>query len=105
MANGKAMPTQQAKGNFPLLGDPDIEVVCVNIDPDIDYQSIVSSLQYLVSCSRPDIVNAVRTLGKYLNCYTNERFVLCLSLPAGYARVWIGLAQARITGTAADRFR
>ncbi|KAE8984838.1 hypothetical protein PR001_g23063 [Phytophthora rubi] len=70
------MPTSQAKGNFPLPGDPVREVVCVNIDPDIDYQSIAGSLQYLVSCSRPDIANSVRTLGKFLNCYTKEHFVL-----------------------------
>ncbi|GMF51860.1 unnamed protein product [Phytophthora fragariaefolia] len=76
MANCKALPTPQAKGNFPLPGDPDREAVCVNIDPDVDYRSIVGSLQYLVSCSRPDIANAVRTLGKFLNCYTKEHFVL-----------------------------
>jgi hypothetical protein len=37
MADCKAMPTPQAKGNFPLPGDPDREAVCVNIDPDVDY--------------------------------------------------------------------
>ncbi|KAE9001680.1 hypothetical protein PR002_g17848 [Phytophthora rubi] len=76
MAKCKAVPTPQVKGNFPLPGDPDKEPVCVNIDPDVDYQSIVGSLQYLVSCSRPDITNAVRTLGKFLTCYTKEHFVL-----------------------------
>ncbi|KAE9021522.1 hypothetical protein PR002_g12226 [Phytophthora rubi] len=76
MADCKAMPTPQAKGNFPLPGDPDREAVCVNIDPDVDYQCIVGSLQYLVSCSRPDIASAVRTLGKFLTCYTREHFVL-----------------------------
>ncbi|KAE9057038.1 hypothetical protein PF007_g31784 [Phytophthora fragariae] len=76
MAKCKAVPTPQVKGNFPLPGDPDKEPVCVNIDPDVDYQSIVGSLQYLVSCSRPDIANAVRTLGKFLTCYTKEHFVL-----------------------------
>ncbi|KAE9283969.1 hypothetical protein PR003_g26983 [Phytophthora rubi] len=76
MSKCKAVPTPQAKGNFPLPGDPDKEPVCVNMDPDVDYQSIVGSLQYLVCCSRPDIANAVRTLGKFLNCYTKEHFVL-----------------------------
>ncbi|KAE9289225.1 hypothetical protein PF008_g25927 [Phytophthora fragariae] len=76
MADCKAMPTPQAKGNFPLPGDPDREDVCVNIDPDVDYQCIVGSLQYQVSCSRPDIASAVRTLGKFLTCYTKEHFVL-----------------------------
>ncbi|KAE9017120.1 hypothetical protein PR003_g23404 [Phytophthora rubi] len=73
MADCKAMPTPQAKGNFPLPGDPDREAVCVNIDPDVDYQCIVGSLQYLVSCSRPDIASAVRTLGKFLTCYKSKK--------------------------------
>jgi hypothetical protein len=30
----------------------------------------------MVSCSRPDIASAVRTLGKFLTCYTKEHFVL-----------------------------
>ncbi|OWZ11232.1 Gag-pol Polyprotein [Phytophthora megakarya] len=50
--------------------------MCVNVDPDVDYQCIVGSLQYLVSCTRPGIANAVRTLGKVLNCFTEEHFVL-----------------------------
>ncbi|RAW34842.1 hypothetical protein PC110_g8827 [Phytophthora cactorum] len=33
------MPTPQAKGNFPLPGDPDREPVRVNIGPDVDYPS------------------------------------------------------------------
>jgi hypothetical protein len=76
MVDCKAILTPQAKSNFPLPGEPDIETVCVNIDPDADYQCIVGSLQYLVSCSRPDISSAVRTLGKFLTCYTKEHFVL-----------------------------
>ncbi|KAE8889902.1 hypothetical protein PF003_g25947 [Phytophthora fragariae] len=76
MANCKATPTPQAKGDFPLPGDPGRETVCINMDPDVDYQCIVGSLQYLVSCSRPDIANAVRTLGKFLTCYTKKHFVL-----------------------------
>ncbi|OWZ13457.1 hypothetical protein PHMEG_00013209 [Phytophthora megakarya] len=31
---------------------------------------------YLVSCTLSDIANAVRTLGKFLNCFTKEHFVL-----------------------------
>ncbi|KAE8910655.1 hypothetical protein PF005_g16141 [Phytophthora fragariae] len=75
MSKCKAVPTPQATGNFPLLGDPDKEPVCMNMDPDVDYQSIVGSMQYLICCSHPDIANAVRTLGKFLNCYTKEHFV------------------------------
>ncbi|POM64748.1 LOW QUALITY PROTEIN: Polyprotein [Phytophthora palmivora] len=76
MASCKAVSTPQAKGTFPCQQDPDRETVCVNIDPDVDYQCIVGSLQYLVSCSKPDTSNAVRILGKFLTCYTKEHFVL-----------------------------
>lgn len=72
----KPVPTPQVKGNFPVPGNPDVESVCVNPDPDVDYRQIVGSLQYLVQCTRPDIANAVRTLGKFLNCFTREHYVL-----------------------------
>ncbi|POM63412.1 Hypothetical protein PHPALM_21193 [Phytophthora palmivora] len=89
-ASSKDVSTPQAKGNFPCPG----ETVRVNIDPDVDYQSIVGALQHLVSCSRPDIPNAVRTLGKFLKCYTKEHFVLAkrvlryLQGTRGYDLVW-----------------
>ncbi|POM79724.1 Gag-pol Polyprotein [Phytophthora palmivora] len=91
----KPMPTPQAKGNLPLPGDPDREVVCVNSSPDMDYQCIVGSLQYLVSCSRPDIANAVRTLGKFLTCFTKEHEVMAkrvlryLQGTRDYGLVWM----------------
>lgn len=63
MEKCKAVPTPQVKGNFPMPGNPDVEPVCVNPDPDVDYRQIVGSLQYIVQCTRPDIANALRTLG------------------------------------------
>ncbi|GMF47685.1 unnamed protein product [Phytophthora fragariaefolia] len=72
----KPVPTPQVKGNLPRPGVPEVEPVCVNADPDLDYRQIVGSLQYLAQCSRPDIANAVRTLGKFMNCYTQEHHVL-----------------------------
>ncbi|POM62801.1 polyprotein [Phytophthora palmivora] len=62
MASCKAVSTPQVKGNFLCPGGPDRETVCVNIDPDVDPPV-------------PDITNAVRTLGKFLTCYTKEHFV------------------------------
>ncbi|OWZ00880.1 polyprotein [Phytophthora megakarya] len=59
-----------------MPGNPEVEAVCVNDDPAVDYRQVVGSLQYLVQCTRPDIANAVRTLGKFLNCYTHEHNVL-----------------------------
>ncbi|CAI5728216.1 unnamed protein product [Peronospora farinosa] len=76
MTKCKPVPTPQVQGNFPMPGNPDVEPVCVDPDPDMDYRQIVGSLQYLVQCTRPDIANAVRTLGKFLNCYTREHYVL-----------------------------
>jgi Reverse transcriptase (RNA-dependent DNA polymerase)/gag-polypeptide of LTR copia-type/Integrase core domain/GAG-pre-integrase domain len=45
-------------------------------DPRCKYQAIVGSLQYLVSCTRPDIANAVRVLSKFNSCYTNEHLMM-----------------------------
>ncbi|GMF31986.1 unnamed protein product [Phytophthora fragariaefolia] len=44
MQNCKPVPTPQVKGNFPMPGNPDVEPVCVNDDPEIDYRQIVGSL-------------------------------------------------------------
>ncbi|GMF21689.1 unnamed protein product [Phytophthora fragariaefolia] len=69
--------------------------VCVNLDPEVDYRQIVGSLQYLVQCTRPDIANAVRTLGKFLNCFTREHHVLAkrvlryLRGTSEYGLVWM----------------
>lgn len=66
----------------------------VNRD-EVPYQEAVGSLQYLVLCSRPDIANAVRTLGKYLNCYTKVHFVMAkrvmryLKGTSSFGTVWI----------------
>ncbi|OWZ21915.1 LOW QUALITY PROTEIN: hypothetical protein PHMEG_0003467 [Phytophthora megakarya] len=35
---------------------------------------IVGSLQYLVACTRPDLANTVRTLGRYMGAYTAENY-------------------------------
>ncbi|KAE8955633.1 hypothetical protein PR001_g32021, partial [Phytophthora rubi] len=43
-------------------------------DPKLPYREIVGSLQYLVACTRPDLANAVRTLGRYMNAYTVENY-------------------------------
>lgn len=94
MQNCKPVPTPQVKGNFPMPGNPEVEPVCVNDDPEVDYRQIVGSLQYLVQCTRPDIANAVRTLGKFLNCFTHEHHVLAkrvlryLRGTSDYGLVW-----------------
>ncbi|GMF44501.1 unnamed protein product [Phytophthora fragariaefolia] len=41
---------------------------------DIPYRKLVGQLQYLVSGSRPDIAHAVRHLGKFLSCYTEQHY-------------------------------
>ncbi|KAG2971690.1 hypothetical protein PC123_g26694 [Phytophthora cactorum] len=90
----KPVPTPLVKGNFPMPGDPDVKPMCVNPDPDVGYRQIVGSLQYLVQCTRPDIANAVRTLGKFLNCFTREHHMLAkrvlryLRGTSDYGLVW-----------------
>jgi hypothetical protein len=43
-------------------------------DPAFPYRQLVGKLQYLVSCTRPDIANAVRCLGRHAGSYTKENF-------------------------------
>ena len=45
-------------------------------NPKLPYRELVGSLQYLVQGTRPELANAVRTLGKYMSKYTKEHFVL-----------------------------
>ncbi|OWY92083.1 polyprotein [Phytophthora megakarya] len=73
MENCRAVPTPQTVGELPMPATSDGEGVN---DPDLPYRAIVGCLQYLVQGSRPELANAVRTLGKYLNKYTRENFVM-----------------------------
>ena len=41
---------------------------------DLPYRELVGSLQYLVTCTRPDIANAVRNLSKFLACYDESHW-------------------------------
>ncbi|KAE8911264.1 hypothetical protein PF005_g21947 [Phytophthora fragariae] len=43
-------------------------------DPSIPYREVVGKLQYLVTCTRQDIANAVRCLGRHAGAYTTENF-------------------------------
>ncbi|KAE9331793.1 hypothetical protein PF008_g15251 [Phytophthora fragariae] len=43
-------------------------------NPVLPYRQLVGKLQYLVSCTRPDIANAVRCLGRHAGAYTKENF-------------------------------
>lgn len=87
----RAVATPQALGELPLPATSDEEDVN---DPSVPYRAIVDSLQYLVQCSRPELANAVRTLGKYLNKYTHENFIMAkrvlwyLRGTSDYGLVW-----------------
>ena len=41
-------------------------------DPNVPYREFTGELQYLVTCTRPDIANAVRSLGQHIDDYTTE---------------------------------
>ncbi|KAJ8527308.1 hypothetical protein ON010_g14956 [Phytophthora cinnamomi] len=43
-------------------------------DPSIPYREIVGKLQYLVTCTRLDIANVIRCLGRHAGAYTKENF-------------------------------
>ncbi|KAE9298600.1 hypothetical protein PF001_g15852 [Phytophthora fragariae] len=60
-------------------------------DPALPYRQLVGKLQYLVSCTRPDIANAVRCLGRHAGAYTKENFT-------GAKRVLQYLAGTRTHG-------
>ncbi|POM69814.1 Uncharacterized protein PHPALM_13866 [Phytophthora palmivora] len=39
------------------------------------YQELIGALQYLVTCTQPDISNAVRNLSRYTGSYTKDNYV------------------------------
>ncbi|KAF0707825.1 Aste57867_6530 [Aphanomyces stellatus] len=41
---------------------------------NLPYRELVGSLQYLVTCTRPDVANAVRNLSKHLSCYDESHW-------------------------------
>ncbi|OWZ04122.1 hypothetical protein PHMEG_00024032 [Phytophthora megakarya] len=73
MENCRAVATPQTLGTLPLTATSDVENVNGS---NIPYRALVGCLQYLVQCTRPDLANAVRTLGKYLNKYTHENYTM-----------------------------
>ncbi|POM75357.1 LOW QUALITY PROTEIN: Reverse transcriptase, RNA-dependent DNA polymerase domain containing hypothetical protein [Phytophthora palmivora] len=45
-------------------------------DESLSYREIIGSLQYLVACTRPDMANIVRCLGKYNGAFTKENYTM-----------------------------
>ena len=43
-------------------------------NPSVPYRELIGELQYLVTCTRPDIANAVRSLGQHTDAYTTEDY-------------------------------
>ncbi|GMF28765.1 unnamed protein product [Phytophthora fragariaefolia] len=73
MEKCRAVATPQTLGPLPLpatLDDEDVN------DPNVPYRAIVDCLQYLVQCTRPDLANTVRALGKYLNKHIHENYTM-----------------------------
>ncbi|POM69565.1 Integrase catalytic core protein [Phytophthora palmivora] len=62
-------PQYHNERTLPIEKDPKL----IN-DATVPFREMVGSLQYLVHCSRPDLANAVRTLGRYGSAYTKENF-------------------------------
>ncbi|GMF18665.1 unnamed protein product [Phytophthora fragariaefolia] len=62
MADAKAVRSPQMHNEPTLRIETNPELIN---DPTIPFREMVGSLQYLVHCTRPDLANAVRTLGRY----------------------------------------
>ncbi|POM71561.1 Integrase catalytic core protein [Phytophthora palmivora] len=52
-------PTLPVENNYALINDP-----------KLPFREVTGSLNYLVHCTRPDLVNVERTLGRYGSAYT-----------------------------------
>ncbi|GMF30505.1 unnamed protein product [Phytophthora fragariaefolia] len=72
MEGCRPVTTPQAVGDLPGPGEDEPGVN----DPSIPYRQLVGCLQYLVQGTRPEIANAVRTLGKYMSKYTKDHYVM-----------------------------
>ena len=46
-----------------------------NEEEDFPYRQLVGALNYLATCTRPDIANAVSRLSQFLNCYGKEHWI------------------------------
>ncbi|GMF22868.1 unnamed protein product [Phytophthora fragariaefolia] len=71
MADAKAVRSPQMHNEPTLRIETNPELIN---DPTIPFREMVGSLQYLVHCTRPDLANAVRTLGRYGGAYTSQNF-------------------------------
>ncbi|RAW38178.1 hypothetical protein PC110_g5547 [Phytophthora cactorum] len=69
----RAVSTPQTLSPLPLPATSDQDDVN---NPKVPYRAIVGCLQYLVQSTRPELVNAVRTLGKLLSKYMLENYVM-----------------------------
>ncbi|KAJ8566648.1 hypothetical protein ON010_g6474 [Phytophthora cinnamomi] len=70
---GSAKPVRSPQFHHERMSKIETDEANIN-DPKLPYREIVGSLQYLVVCTRPDLANAVRTLGRYTSAYTVENY-------------------------------
>ncbi|OWZ03552.1 polyprotein [Phytophthora megakarya] len=78
-------------------------------DADLPFREMVGSLQYLVHCTRPDLANVVRTLGRYGSAYTKQNFrqaqrVMKYLLGTKYLGLVYRFADIRNSGLYLDAF-
>ncbi|POM81882.1 Integrase catalytic core protein [Phytophthora palmivora] len=71
LAEAKPVRSPQFHNERTLPIEKDLKLVS---DAAVPFREMVGPLQYLVNCIRPDLANAVRTLGRYGSAYTKENF-------------------------------
>ena len=71
MDQAKTVRSPQMQNEKMLVKETDINKIN---DPNVPYRELVGELQYLVTCTRPDIANAVRSLGRHTDAYTTENY-------------------------------
>ena len=71
MEQAKPVRSPQQQNEKMMTNETDITKIN---DSNIPYRELVGYLQYLVTCTRPDIANAVRILGRHTDAYTAETY-------------------------------
>ena len=71
MEQAKPVRSPQQQNEKMMMNETDLTKIN---DSNIPYRELVGYLQYLVTCTRPDIANAERILGRHTDACTAETY-------------------------------